>query len=188
MRNLAVQMYVSMDGGAEAPEKWSSPYWTDDCEKYAYGRLLAADALLIGRNTYMGFAAAWPLRKNDPFADRMNSIVKYVASSTMQDDDLEWNNSHVVSGDVVDAVRKLKAQPGDDILLYGSRQLFNTVVDAGLVDDLRLWVHPIVLGQSPRLFDAGLGTSKFELVDTTTFSTGIAVLSYQPASDERPRS
>ena len=180
MRNVAVQMYVSLDGVMEAPEKWSFPYWTDDHEQYAYERLLTSDALLLGRTTYETFAAAWPKRTDDTFADRMNSLPKYVVSSTLKDD-LDWNNSHVLRGDVVGTVCRLKQQPGKDILLYGSQQLFNTLIDHGLIDDFRLWIFPIVLGGGKRLFQPDNKLSKFQLVDTTTFSTGVVVLAFRPA-------
>ncbi len=180
VRNVAVQMYMSVDGVMEAPEKWSFRYWTGDHEKYAYQRLLAADALLLGRSTYQGFAASWPSRTGDDFAARMNSLPKYVVSSTLGGD-LEWNNSRVIRGDVVAEVSRLKQQPGEDILLYGSNQLFNTLLDHGLIDDFRLWVFPLVLGSGKRLFRDGNELSKLRLVDATTFSTGVVVLCYARA-------
>lgn len=181
MRKIAVQVYMSIDGVMEAPETWSFPYWTDDHEKYAYERLLAADALLLGRSTYEVFAASWPSRTGDDFSARMNSLPKYVVSSTLGDDDLEWNNSQVIRGDVVAEVTKLKQQPGKDILLYGSNQLFNTLLDHHLIDDFRLWVFPLVLGSGRRLFAGHNEPGKLQLADTITLSTGVAVLCYQPA-------
>jgi dihydrofolate reductase len=177
---IAVQMYTSVDGVMEAPETWEGQYWTDDHESYAYQRLLAADALLLGRSTYQTFAASWPSRTGDDFADRMNSLPKYVASSTL-DEHLAWNNSQVITGDVVAEVTKLKQQPGRDILLYGSGQLFNTLLDHHLIDDFRLWVFPLVLGSGKRLFQDGNQPGSFQLADATTFSTGTVVLCYQQA-------
>ena len=181
MRKIAVQVYMSIDGVMEAPETWSFPYWTDDHEKYAYERLLAADALLLGRSTYEVFAASWPSRTGDDFSARMNMLPKYVVSSTLGDDDLEWNNSLVIGGDVVAEVTKLKQQPGKDILLFGSNQLFNTLLDHHLIDDFRLWVFPLVLGSGRRLFAGHNEPGKLQLADTITLSTGVAVLCYQPA-------
>jgi dihydrofolate reductase len=181
MRSVAVQMYVSVDGVMEAPQNWSFPYWTDDHEKYAFERLLAADALLLGRTTYQEFAAAWPTRTDDAFADRMNSLTKYVVSSTLSDDELEWHNSRVIVGDLVNAVTELKQQPGKDILLYGSNEVFNALLAHRLIDDFRLWVYPLVLGSGKRLFTDGTDVTKLRLVDTTTFSTGVVVLTYRPA-------
>jgi dihydrofolate reductase len=181
MRNIAVQMYMSVDGVMEAPEKWSFPYWTDDHENYAFERLLAADALVLGRSTYEQFAGAWPTRTDDPFADRMNSITKHVVSSTLSEGELAWNNSRLIKGDVVTQISELKEQPGKDILLYGSDRLFNTLLDNDLVDDFQIWVFPLVLGDGKRLFQS-TRVSKWQLVDTTMFSTGVVVLAYQPAS------
>jgi dihydrofolate reductase len=178
VRKIAVQMYMSVDGVMEAPEKWSFRYWADDHEQYAYQRLLAADALLLGRSTYETFAASWPSRAGDDFAGRMNSLPKYVVSSTLGDN-LEWDNSRVIRGDAVAEVSKLKQQPGQDILLYGSNQLFNTLLDHGLIDDFRLWVFPLVLGSGKRLFHDGNEPGNLQLADTTTFSTGVVVLCYQ---------
>jgi dihydrofolate reductase len=146
MRTLAVQMYMTVDGVMEAPENWSFEYWTDDHEKYAFERLSAADALLLGRATYTQFAAAWPSR-SDPFADRMNAITKYVVSPTLREQDLTWNSSRILAGDVAAEVTRLKQQQGDDILLYGSSQLFSTLLGHGLINDFRLWVFPLVLGR-----------------------------------------
>jgi dihydrofolate reductase len=181
MRNLAVQMYMTVDGVMEAPDKWSNQYWTDKHESYAFERLSAADALLLGRSTYEQFAGAWPSRRDDPFADRMNSIPKYVVSSTLTDGDLTWHNSRLINGDVVGEVTRLKHQTGGDILLYGSDQLFNLLLDRQLIDDFRLWVFPVVLGSGGRLFHERNALHKLKLVDTTTFDTGVVILSYQPA-------
>jgi dihydrofolate reductase len=113
---------------------------------------------------YQTFAASWPSRTGDDFADRMNSLPKYVASSTL-DEHLAWNNSQVIRGDVVAEVTKLKQQPGRDILLYGSGQLFNTLLDHHLIDEFRLWVFPLVLGSGKRLFHDGNQPGSFQLVD-----------------------
>src|SRR5258708_7355091 len=170
-------MYMSVDGVMEAPEKWSFPYWTDEHEQYAYERLSAADALLLGRSTYETFAASWPSRTGDDFAARMNSLPKYVVSSTLGDD-LEWDNSRVLRGDAVAEVSKLKQQPGEDILLYGSTQLFNTPVGQESNGCLRLLVLPLVPGRGkPPLRDREQ-PAQLQLADTTTFRTGVVVLCY----------
>jgi dihydrofolate reductase len=137
MRKVALQMYLSLDGVMEAPEKWTFQYWDDEHEKYAYDRLLASDALLLGRSTYETFAASWPQRSGDDFTDRMNSYPKYVISETLEHP--EWHNSHVVKGNVVAEVSRLKQQPGKDIMVYGSGQLVNTLLQNGLIDDCRIW-------------------------------------------------
>ena len=180
MRNLAVQMYTTVDGVMEGPA-WSFPFWTDKHEQYAFERLSAADSLLLGRSTYEEFAGVWPQRKDDPFADRMNSIKKDVVSTTLTNDDLTWANSEVVSGDAIEAVTRLKEGPGADILLYGSNQLFNTLFVNGLIDDFRLWIFPVVVGKGKRVFHEGSVEHTLELADATTFDTGVSVLVYRPA-------
>ncbi len=176
MRKVALQMYVTLDGVMEAPQNWSFSFWGDALERYAFDRLLAADALLLGRATYQEFVAAWPSRANDRFADRMNSLPKFVVSKTLEQP--EWNAT-VLDGDVVEEVRRLKQRPGGDLLVYGSRRLVNTLLDHNLIDDIRIWVYPIVVGEGERLFDHPVGKT-LELADTTTFDTGVVVLCYQP--------
>jgi dihydrofolate reductase len=111
----------------------------------------------------------------------MNAITKHVVSSTMRDKDLTWNNSRILTGDVSREVARLKEQPGEDILLYGSNQLFNTLLDHGLVNDFRLWIFPLVRGRGGRLFPDGNALNKLKLVDAKTFQTGVAILCYEPA-------
>ncbi len=178
MRKVALQMYLSLDGVMEAPEKWTFQYWDDEHEKYAYDRLLASDALLLGRSTYETFAASWPQRSGDDFTDRMNSYPKYVISETLEHP--EWHNSHVVKGNVVAEVSRLKQQPGKDIMVYGSGQLVNTLLQNGLIDDCRIWMFPIILGRGKRLFREDNENRKLELVNTKTFGSGVVVLCYQP--------
>lgn len=133
-------------------------------------------ALLLGRATYQEFVAAWPARGNDPFADRINSLPKFVVSKTLEQP--EWNAT-VLDGDVVEEVRRLRQRPGGDLLVYGSRRLVNTLLDHDLIDDIRIWVHPIVVGEGERLFDHPVGKT-LELADTTTFDTGVVVPCYKP--------
>ena len=127
------------------------------------------------------FQPAWPERHDEPFADRMNSITNHVVSSRL-DGDLAWNNSFLLRGDVVNEVSKLKEHPREDILLYGSNELFNTLLDNALVDDLRVWVFPLVLGQGKRLFHDGNTLRNLELVDSTRFATGVVVLAFRPSA------
>jgi len=118
-RRLAVTLFTSLDGVVESPEKWSFPFWNDEIQKFKLKELFATDALLLGRVTYEGFAAAWPGRKDaEGFADRFNSIPKYIASTTLKK--LDWNNSHLIRGDVAREVANLKKQPGEDIVIHGS--------------------------------------------------------------------
>jgi dihydrofolate reductase len=157
------------------------PYFTDEAGKFKFDELAASDALLLGRKTYEGFAAAWPSRQDEAgFADRMNSLPKYVVSTTLSKAD--WNNSTIIKGDVANAVRQLKEQPGQDILLGGSCQLAQSLMRDGLIDEYRLMVFPVVLGIGKRLFTDSDAMTALKLVDSSITSTGVAILTYQPAA------
>jgi len=180
MRRVVLAMYVSLDGVVEEPA-WTSEFWNDELAKYQYDQLFASDALLLGRVTYQGFAAAWPSMTDEAgFADRMNSLPKYVASTTL--DETEWNAS-LIKENIAEEVARLKQQPGQDILIYGSADLVHTLMQHDLIDVYRLMVFPVVLGSGKRLFQEGSGTKVLRLVDTKTTSTGVALLTYQPAGE-----
>ena len=153
--------------------------------KYKLDEVLAAEALLLGRVTYEGFAAAWPSRTNEAgFADKMNSMPKHVVSSTL--DELEWQNSTVVRGDVADEVSKLKHEDGGDILVVGSRTLVHGLVKHDLVDEYRLMVFPIILGSGRRLFpDDAADTIRLKLVDSKVFEVGRRRLHVSPGTGAR---
>jgi dihydrofolate reductase len=190
MRKLVVAEYLSLDGVMQDPggsgefEKggWSGPYFSDDLAKFQYDCLVASDALLLGRRTYEGFAAAWPKMTDEgDFAVRMNSYPKYVVSSTLKDP--EWNNSSVVDGsDVGEEVRKLKQLPGQDILVYGSGQLVRSLLAEGLVDELRLMVHPVVVGAGKRLFEEGT-TAALKPASAELLGSVVALI-FQPAGTD----
>jgi dihydrofolate reductase len=175
---LAATLFMSLDGVVESPEKWSFPFWSDETQKFKVDELRATDALLLGRVTYEGFAAAWPGRKGDAFADRFNSMPKFVASRTLKK--LEWNNSHLIKGDLAAEVSKLKQQPGQDIVIHGSPGLIRSLLPHDLIDEFRLLVYPLVLGRGKRLFDEGSQAS-LNLVESTAFSKGVVKLVYRPA-------
>jgi dihydrofolate reductase len=182
VKDVVASTYVTLDGVFEEPG-WSAPYWSDDAQHFARDQLWASDTLLLGRTTYEGFAAHWPtegwIEREGEFAERMNSYPKYVASRSLSEP-LEWNNSHLLDGEVPDAVRKLKEESGRDILMYSSVGLMRDLMKEDLVDRFRIWVHPLVLGEGKRLFAEG-DEAKLELVDTTILPNGIAVLDYQLA-------
>jgi dihydrofolate reductase len=183
MRKVIASEYVTLDGvmDMEAAETWHFPYWNDELEKYAHDQLFAADALLLGRVTYQGFAASWPsITDEQGFADRMNNLPKFVVSTSLQEP-LEWNNAHLIKGDVAEEVSKLKQQSGQDILIYGSGELVRALMRQGLIDEYRLLVHPVVLGSGKRLFPDGVETKVLRLVDTMATSMGVVILTYQPA-------
>src|SRR3989454_7859732 len=147
------------------------------------GETFATDALLLGRVTYEGFAAAWPGRKDpDGFADRFNSMPKYVVSSTLKK--LNWNNSHLIRGDVVREVAKLKRQPGRDIVIHGSPGLIRSLLPHDLIDEFRLLVYPLVLGKGKRLFDES-SAANLKLAESAAFDTGVVKLVYRPANMPR---
>lgn len=181
-RRLAATLFISLDGVVDEPHKWSFPYWNDEIAKFKQDETFASDALLLGRVTYEGFAAAWPGRKDpDGFADRFNSMPKYVASQTLRK--LEWNNSHLITGDLAREVSKLKEQPGQDIVIHGSPGLIRSLMPHGVIDEYRLLVYPIVLGRGKRLFDEA-SQAKLKLVESKTFGTGVVKVVYVPASSD----
>jgi dihydrofolate reductase len=184
MRDVVASSYITLDGVFEEPA-WSAPYWNEEAQRFARDQLWASDALLLGRKTYEGFAQFWPtdewIEREGEFAERMNSYPKYVASETLEEP-LEWNNSHLLEGDVATAVRKLKEEDGKDILMYASRGLMHSLLEEGLVDRMLIWVHPLVLGEGERLFPGGARKTEFELVDATTIANGIVVLNHRRAN------
>ncbi len=185
MRKVIVSTYMTLDGvmtlDGDMGQKWHFPYWNDELGKYAVDQLFASDALLLGRRTYEIFAASWPsVTDEQGFADRMNSLPKYVVSTTLEK--AEWNNSTIIKGNVAEEVSKLKQQPGQAILMYGSAELMHMLMHHGLIDEFRLWVHPVVLGSGKRLFQDGSDTTVLTPMGTTTFTTGVTILSYQLAS------
>jgi dihydrofolate reductase len=136
----------------------------------------------LGRRTYDGFAASWPsITDEEGYADRMNQLPKYVVSTTLAT--AEWTNTSIIRDQVPDAVASLKQQPGRDILLYGSATLMHTLMDLGLVDEYRLWVHPVVAGSGQRLFPDGEQISFLRRTAITPFSSGVTILHYQPATE-----
>lgn len=179
MSTVVVTMFVSVDGFTEAPEKWSLKHWSDEIGAFKHDEIFAADALLLGRVTYQGFADSWPSRPGD-FADRINGMPKYVVSSTPLLP-LTWQHSTLIpaNSDMVDALTRLRRAPGGDLLVYGGSTMVDTLLQHDLVDEFRLLVFPLILGSGKRLFNAGHST-KLTLVDTKTrtFSSGAVLLTY----------
>lgn len=176
MRKLVESTFVTLDGVISSPEKWGGPFWDEEHAGYAANLLFAADALLLGRKTYDIFAASWPSRSGDPVSDRMNSVPKYVVSSTLKTG--SWNAT-VLKGNVAEEVAALKNQPGQGILKFGTGELDRTPVEHRLVDEFHFWLFPVVLGDGQRLFE-GIDKTDLELVRTSTFKSGIVVLTYAP--------
>jgi dihydrofolate reductase len=158
------------------------PYFSDDLAQYKNDELFASDALLLGRNTYEGFAAAWPTMEEHEgdFAVRMNTLPKYVASSTLGK--AEWNNSTIIRRNVPDEVAKLKRGPGEIILIGASGALAKSLMQHNLIDEIRMLVHPIAVGAGKRLFEGTTKPVGLKLVDTRAFESGVVALTYQGAS------
>ncbi len=175
MRKLIVTEFLSLDGVMENPQ-WTLKYWNDEIRDFKAEETDTSDALLLGRVTYEGFAAAWPNSK-DEGADYFNNVRKYVVSTTL--DRADWNNSTVIRGDVVGEIRKLKAQDGKNITVHGSGRLAQTLMQHDLVDSYRLLVYPIVLGRGQRLFEDGT-TATLRLVSARPVSQGVLALVYEP--------
>jgi len=190
MGRIVVTEFVSLDGVIEAPgggEGFRYDGWSFDVErgeegdKFKLDEAFEADALLLGRTTYEGFAAAWPSRDGE-FADKFNGMPKYVVSSTLEQAD--WNNSTVLKGDVVEEVTKLRAEQDGTIVVHGSGMLVKSLIDHDLVDELRLMVFPVVLGAGKRLFGATSDKKSLRLSDSKIVGDGVAILVYEPASAE----
>ncbi|MFI6324381.1 dihydrofolate reductase family protein [Nonomuraea sp. NPDC050556] len=177
-RKLVAAQFISLDGVVEAPEEWHFPYFSDEMGAAVGEMQAAADTLLLGRVTYEAFAAVWP-HESGEMADAINAIHKLVASTALTEPG--WRNASVIEGDVVAAVKELKGQPGANIHINGSITLTQTLLAAGLIDELRLLVHPIVLGGGRRLFSDGVGQVPLKLTQAVTFGTGVVDLTYQPA-------
>jgi dihydrofolate reductase len=182
MRKVVASELVSLDGVMEAPEKWHFPYFNDEMGEAIGAAMAEADVMLFGRVTYEEFAAFWPSQSGEDqeFADYMNNTPKYVVSTTLEEP-LEWNNSTLINGDVAEEIATLKQQPGKDISISGSGALVRSLLAEDLLDELRLMVHPIVVGSGKRLFGEGSDQKALRLVDSKTFGTGVLYLTYQPA-------
>src|SRR5215213_7694189 len=184
MRKVVVSEFVSLDGVIEDP-RWTFRFMSEEREDFKFDELSASDALLLGRVTYEGFAAAWPRMTESAgeYADMMNGYPKYVVSTTLEEP-LEWNNSTLIKGNVAEEVSRLKQEPGKDILVFGSGVLVNALMRHDLIDEYRLMVFPVVLGSGKRLFGDGDDTKVLRLIETKTFGSGVAVLYYRPAVEE----
>jgi dihydrofolate reductase len=191
MGRIVVTEFMSLDGVVEDPggsENFRYGGWSfeisrgDEGDKFKLDEAFSSDALLLGRVTYEGFAAAWPSREGE-FADKFNTMPKYVVSSTLKDP--AWNNSTVLNGDLAEEVAKLKQEVDGDIVVHGSVRLVQALVEHDLVDELRLMVYPVVLGSGKRLFGETSDKKTFDLADSKVVGDGVAILVYQPPPADR---
>jgi dihydrofolate reductase len=179
MRKLIESTFVTLDGVLSDPQKWGPPYWDDEHHQHAHRLLFDADALVLGRETYEGFAQAWPSRAGaDDYANRINELPKHVASTTLSDSDMSWNAT-LLEGDVAESVAELKAMPGQNLLKFGTGEFDRTLLEHKLVDEYHLWIFPVFVGSGQRIFD-GMDTTHLRLVETTPFKSGIIVAVYAP--------
>jgi len=183
MRKVVASLFLSLDGVMEAPEEWHFPYFNDEMGAAIGEAMSSADAFLLGRRTYEVWAAYWPDQSADenPMAEVINGLPKFVVSTTLEE--VTWENSTVLGADLAGEVSSLKRQPGKDISVSGSATLVRSLLREGLLDELRLMVHPIVLGSGKRLFENGTGRAPLELVASQSFGTGVLNLTYRPAGD-----
>ncbi|MFR9780662.1 dihydrofolate reductase family protein [Micromonospora sp. MS34] len=193
MRRIIVTNNVSVDGVMQAPGRpdedtrdgftrggWALPYQDAVLGRKMGEGMASTGALLLGRRTYLDFAGYWPRQTGNPFTPVLDALPKYVASTTLAEP-LPWVNSHLLKGDVIEAVTELKAQPGPDIAVLGSGELVRSLRRHGLVDAYVLLVHPLVLGTGRRLFAAGDTPDELRLVGSVTTTTGVVIASYEPA-------
>lgn len=176
MRKIVVTEFMSLDGVVEEPA-WTFPYWNDEIAEFKGEESSASDALLLGRVTYKGFAAAWPESK-DEGADYFNNVRKCVVSETLEEP-LEWNNSTLIKDNIVKQITDLKQQDGKDITVHGSATLVQTLMQHDLVDLYRLLVYPVVVGKGKRLFREGIPAT-LKLLGSQSFGSGVVALVYEP--------
>ena len=181
MRKVVAWELVSLDGVMESPEKWSISVNNDEMAEANAAGMTDSDATLFGRVTYQEFASYWPYQNSadQPFTDYLNNTPKYVVSTTLQEP-LEWQNSTLIKDNVAREIAELKRQPGKDVVILGSGALVRSLLADDLLDELRLMIHPLVLGRGKRLFEEGGDRKALELEDSKTFSTGVLYLTYRP--------
>ena len=183
MRKVVAAEFLSLEGVMESPDQWHFPYFNDEMGQAVGEGFEASDAMLMGRILYEEWASFWPNQdpEENPVAEQMNGVRKYVVSTTLERP-LAWNNASLIGENVVEEISALKAQPGKDIVISGSGTLVRSLLEYGLIDELKLMVHPVVVGSGKRLFEDVEKQTPLELVDSRIFSTGVVYLTYRPAA------
>ncbi|MBZ0301619.1 MAG: dihydrofolate reductase family protein [Anaerolineae bacterium] len=183
MGKIIVSEFMSLDGVIEAPETWHFPYLSDEMGAYSAAQINGSDAFLMGRVTYDNFAGFWPTQTHNEFgfADKLNNAPKFVVSTTLLKAD--WNHTTLINRNVVESITRLKQQVSGNIGITGSATLIQTLMQADLVDQYQLLIHPIVVGKGKRLFQEGIATLPLKLVETRTFPNGVVLLVHQPARE-----
>jgi len=194
MRTLSINTFATLDGVMQAPGGpeedpnggfthggWSFTYWDDVMGEIMDNYLGKPFDLLLGRKTYEIFAAYWPQHNDQPTGKALNDATKYVASRTLES--VAWQNSQLLKGDVIEEIKKLKQQDGPEIQVHGSAKLIQTLLPSDVIDEMRVWTFPVVLGTGKQLFAEGTVPRALELVDSRTSSTGVIISTYQPAGE-----
>lgn len=186
MRKIVAGLLMSLDGVVESPGEWGfSHYFNDEMQEGIAGGVAQADAVLLGRRTYLDFAEIWPKQGSEVLmADFLNNSPKYVVSFTLKK--LDWKNSHLLTGDLGEELAKLKAQPGKNLLIPGSPTLVRSLLRDGLLDELSLNICPVVVGSGMRLFEGITEPLRLKLVDSTTLSNGVVGVTYQLEVSDGP--
>jgi dihydrofolate reductase len=178
MRKIVAGLFISLDGVVEAPQDWHFPYFNDEMGEAVADQANAADTMLFGRNTFEEFASFWPNQGSDvPFADVINNTPKVLVTTTLES--VDWGPTTIIND--VESVKALKEQPGSDISITGSPTLVRSLLREGLLDELRLLVHPIVVGHGKRLFETEDQPIPLKLIESKTFQTGVQAMTYAPA-------
>jgi dihydrofolate reductase len=178
VRKIVSGLFISLDGVTESPDQWQFDHFDEDMGAYLQEVLDAQDAILLGRVTYQEWAGYWPSSTDEPFASYINNIPKYVVSTTL--DKVEWQNSALIKGDLAQELNKLKQQPGKNIGIAGSPTLVQSLLQDGLLDELQLTIHPVVVGHGKRLFKDGAGLKRLKLVESKPTRSGVLIATYQP--------
>lgn len=186
MRKIIATESISLDGVMETPGEWVPAYSDEEMEEANASGIAGSDALLLGRVTYEELSAFWPTQSNDdPMAEYINNVPKYVVSTTPKE--VDWYNLTLIDGNVSDEIANLKEQSGDDIAIIGSGTLVRSLLSNGLLDELVLMVHPLVLGEGKRLFESASEQKGLELLESTTSDTGVVKIAYRPKSEEQTK-
>jgi len=179
MRKVVAGLFISLDGVVESPDKWQFDHFDAEMMASMGSHIAAEDTILLGRVTYQEWAPYWPTSTDEPYASHINNTPKYVVSTTL--DKVEWKNSTLIKGSLAEEITRLKRQPGKNIGVAGSPTLVQSLLQNDLLDELTLMIHPVIVGSGKRLFKDGSDLKRLKLVGSKTTSTGVAILTYQPA-------
>jgi dihydrofolate reductase len=181
MRKVTAALFISLDGVVEAPYAWQFDVFDDDMGAAMSDQLAVQDTVLLGRVTYEEWAPYWPTSTDEPFASYINHVPKYIVSTTLKT--VDWSNASLVEGPIADTIARLKQQPGQTIGVAGSPTLVHSLLEAGLLDELILMIHPVIAGMGKRLFKDGDALQRLRVVDSKTTSSGVLIVTYQPRRD-----